>query len=310
VIRRILPIALALVILAACTTRPVHARAAATDCTAQVWSDALQQVSSDLDATPPRDADARATLRNLMAHPGSAAKAPILQPILDDIDASQRSAASRLAKNTRAQLPPAPEACHAGSTDATSRLEQIYKSPEFQNLDQEDNGFFQTIGKKVSQFFNWIFSHLGTAGTWILVILIVAALAGLVVWRLLQTGAGRRRQHLTTEPAATTDPDVEWRAAETAAARGEYREAVRRAFRAALLHVAIRGRLEVDASWTNRELLARAGGDAQLLASLAPAAHTFELCWYGSASTGEQTWLIERDRCRTIIALSKKPVSA
>jgi len=79
---------------------------------------------------------------------------------------------------------------------------------------------------------------------------------------------------------------------------------VRRAFRSALLAVARRGRLPVEASWTTRELLARAAGDADLLAALAPAAASFHRAWYSGAPVTEADWMVARDRCAAVRRLS------
>jgi hypothetical protein len=62
--------------------------------------------------------------------------------------------------------------------------------------------------------------------------------------------------------------------------------------------------LPVDASWTTRELLARAAGDADLVAALAPAAAAFDHAWYSGAAVGEAEWLVARDRCAAVRRLA------
>jgi hypothetical protein len=79
---------------------------------------------------------------------------------------------------------------------------------------------------------------------------------------------------------------------------------VRHAFRSALLAVATRGRLRVDAAWTTSELLARARGDADLLAALAPAADSFDRAWYSGRPVSQQDWELARDRCAAVRAVA------
>jgi hypothetical protein len=81
---------------------------------------------------------------------------------------------------------------------------------------------------------------------------------------------------------------------------------VRRAFRSALLAVAVAGRLDVDAAWTTRELLAHTSGDADLLAALAPAAAAFDVAWYSGRPVTEPDWHTQRARCETIRALARR----
>ena len=116
--------------------------------------------------------------------------------------------------------------------------------------------------------------------------------------------ARRLRGVLGTAPArvdddridAGADPGVEWRLAGEAARRGDYREAIRRGYRSALLEAAGHGRLAVNASQTTRELLAGVRGDADLLAALAPAAAAFDFAWYSGRPSSRTDW----DRARAL----------
>ncbi len=84
------------------------------------------------------------------------------------------------------------------------------------------------------------------------------------------------------------------------AERQDYRQAIRRAFRSALLDVTRRGRLSVDSAWTTRELLASASTDADLLALLAPAAAMFDRAWYSRARIDASAWELMKSRCEAI----------
>jgi hypothetical protein len=81
---------------------------------------------------------------------------------------------------------------------------------------------------------------------------------------------------------------------------GDHREAVRRAFRSALLEVAVRGRVRIDAAWTTRELLERCHADGDVLVALASAAAVFDRAWYSGTPVTEADWTLAAERCATL----------
>ena len=184
---------------------------------------------------------------------------------------------------------------------ARRRLEGVYAEPAFAHLDRVPSpSVLSRLFDALRRLVGGVTGALGPAGSLIAggaVLLVAVALT----LRLVRGAAGRRMRS-APEPSAPAgdDPEREWTAALAAAAAGDHREAIRRAFRSALLSVAVRGRLPVDASWTTRELLARAAGDADLLAALAPAAAAFDRAWYSGAAAGEADWLVARDRCAAV----------
>jgi hypothetical protein len=103
---------------------------------------------------------------------------------------------------------------------------------------------------------------------------------------------------------AEADPEVEWAGALAASERGDFREAVRRAFRSALVSLVQRGRLPVQPAWTTPELLAHARGDPELSARLGPAAAGFDRAWYSEAPVDAERWEELRGQCQAIRALS------
>ena len=103
-----------------------------------------------------------------------------------------------------------------------------------------------------------------------------------------------------------TDPDAEWRLALAAAQRGEYREAIRRAFRSALLDAAGRGRLNADTSWTTRELLASIQADPALRAAVLGAAAEFDYAWYSGRPSDAASWEQARVRCDAVRTLARR----
>jgi hypothetical protein len=205
-------------------------------------------------------------------------------------------------------LPPG-SGCAASTSAACKALRDTYASPPFDHLDAQPGGqsIFDRILGAIGDGLSWLFTHLGAGAGSLLFILILAAMVGFVVYRLRgRGGVAVGATAAETAPAPVTDdPEAEWRAAESAAHRREYREAIRRAFRSALLEVMRRGRLPVDSTWTTRELLGAAAGDADLMAALAPAATSFDVAWYSGHDVTEQDWNAARTRCETVRALAR-----
>jgi hypothetical protein len=136
--------------------------------------------------------------------------------------------------------------------------------------------------------------------------MLALAVAALVWWRV-RAGVAAREARVGFEPAERgSDPDREWALALAAAARADHREAIRRAFRSALLETSARGRLHVDSAWTTRELLASAAHDADLVAQLVPAATTFDRAWYSGRSVSAADWETMRRRCDAIRRLARR----
>ena len=201
---------------------------------------------------------------------------------------------------------PAGSACNVDSRAAENALHQVYASSVFADLDQNrPPSIFEQIGAAI----NWILSHLfgllGSGGSILLGLLVFGAITAFVVYRLRGVVGGRRA--LASDEPATRgdDPEHEWQLALTAAQRGDHREAIRRAFRSALLDVADR-RAHLDRAWTTRELLATLSADAELLAVVAPAAASFDRAWYGRAPVGASDWDIARARCEAVRRVARR----
>jgi hypothetical protein len=191
--------------------------------------------------------------------------------------------------------------------DARRRLDEVYSRPPLDGLDRpRPHNLIDDIASAFGRLINTLFSHLGTGGSTLLGLIAVALVVALAVYLLRRVSAGRLAR-ATIEPAQSgIDHDAEWAAALAAAAAGDHREAVRRAFRSALLAVAARGRMTVDPAWTTRELLARIEGDADLLAALAPAAAAFDIAWYSGRPVTQADWQRQRRLCETIRGLARR----
>lgn len=201
---------------------------------------------------------------------------------------------------------------------AQGALHDVYGQDTFRNLDGggSSSSLLSRIGQGLVDAIRWLAGHtvgaIGLVPALILGGLVLAAILAWVLLRLRASAIGVPRGSVREEPLPRgIDADGEWRSAEEAAARGEHREAVRHAFRSALLSAARRGRLQVDAAWTTSELLARARGDADLVAALAPAAASFDHAWYSGRAVTTEDWEVARERCGAVRRLaSRRAVTA
>ena len=278
---------------------------------------AVSSAESALDATPPDTADAVTALqRALAAYPS----ASLLGQVVSELQATPpQTAAARARLDTIANtlaLPPG-STCTADQRPALSTLHNVYASPVFANLDHKPAG-----PNPVSQFLSWVasairwlLSHLtgtlGTGGTIALGAALLGIALALAAWKLRGILGGRGASMSDAVEPDTTDPNREWDLAGAAARRGDYREAIRRAFRSALLTVANQGRLAVDPAWTTHELLAATVGDAALLTALAPAAALFDRAWYSGSPITAADWEQAKARCKAVrdLARTRAPAS-
>ncbi len=259
---------------------------------------------------------ARCSLAALTArHPGRGpgpSSSPMLAPIIAGADGvatrrHRQPAAHRPAGDARSRCRPGRRATST-PRQAENALHQVYASSVFADLDQnQPPSIFERIGAAI----NWILSHLfgllGSGGSIVLGLLVLAVDHRLrrlpPAWRRRRpTRAGNRHEPAT----AGDDPEREWRLALAAAQRGDHREAIRRAFRSALLDVTDR-RAHLDRAWTTREMLATLSVDADLLAVVAPAAASFDRAWYGAVPVSAADWEIARARCEAVRAVARQP---
>ena len=276
---------------------PANAEAPA----AVVYLDALRQARDSLAAGDIPGARGRLEQAAQLS-PGAG-----LAPVVTDLERTPPDSADAGVRLDAAigALALQPGAVPSDGAASRASLRDTYARPEFRDLDRpsSDSG----LGGAIRRFLNWLSGRdLGIPGGLGLIVgLIALALIAFTVFGLLRGVSAGRRLAVAEEPAAPgDDPDREWALAEAAAARGDHREAIRRAFRSALLAVAIRGRLPVDAAWTTRELLAISAGDADLVAALAPAAAAFDRAWYSPAPVSEADWRVERERCAALRSLA------
>jgi Domain of unknown function (DUF4129) len=271
------------------------------------------EAAAALQATPPDPAAARAAVGTAerLVPAGQTIGLAAVDADLGDRPPRVADALSRLrAIAVVLELPPGTRP--GDDAEARRRLDDVYRRPVFAHLDQPPQP--SLLAEVVDLLRRLVGRAGGTLGR------LGSALAGgavvvvavLLTLRLVHGASARRRRVVGAAPGEPgPDADAEWSAAVAAAARGDHREAVRRAFRSALLDVTQRGRMAVDASWTTRELLACAAADADLRAVLAPAAAAFDHAWYSGRPVAEAEWSLARDRCAAVRRLAgAAPVAA
>ncbi|HWF56969.1 MAG TPA: DUF4129 domain-containing protein [Candidatus Dormibacteraeota bacterium] len=292
--------------LLAATLAACPAPAEAAGCAALDYQAGLASASTALQRTPPDPAGARAQVATLLgADPGSAVA---LQPVLDDLAAAPPLVADaqlRLTSMSATLAYPRGSVCNENADAASSKLHSVYASPDFRHLDDSAQpGLLTRILSAIGDLLRGATGALGPAGTLGLAIAILG-LALLLSWRRWQGSAPLRGARFDEAAEAGDDPEAEWRAAQRAAAAGDHREAVRRAFRSALLEVALRGNLHIDSAWTTRELLQRCHADGEVLAALAAAAARFERAWYSGTAVTAADWTRAEEGCATVRRLAR-----
>ncbi|MBJ7609399.1 MAG: DUF4129 domain-containing protein [Candidatus Dormibacteraeota bacterium] len=281
--------------------------AAAAGCASIDYQATLVSATHALLATPPDVPAAQAEITTLLQADGS--RGPALQPVLDDLATAPpdiEDAQTRLSSMSAALAYPAHSTCNVDGGAARSALHDVYASPAFRQLDDSTQpGLLDTLLKAIASIFSRAAGALGPTGG-LLLSLTVLALLALVAWRRWHGSAAQHSPRLMEPAAGGDDPDAEWQAAERAALAGEHREAVRRAFRAALLDVALRGRVHIDAAWTTRELLGRVHADGDVLVALAAAAALFERAWYSGRAVTAADWQTASERCAGVRRMARQ----
>lgn len=133
----------------------------------------------------------------------------------------------------------------------------------------------------IGQFFSWMIG--------IIVVLILVALISYIVLHV-RRGVVReskikedQEEHITTSVAAKSQ-------ASQSAQTGDYRNAVRYMYLAALLQLHERGLLSYDRTLTNYEYLSHLRGNNELRGRLSPIIDTFDRVWYGSLEIDDQSF--------------------
>ena len=195
----------------------------------------------------------------------------------------------------------ATDAAAADPDAARTSLDDVLNRPEFTgDLPDPDDGNVVTrwIDQQLERVFGWLGNDESSSSSWtrvLLTVLGVALVIGLI--GLLIQAIRRARSPMDADAARIVLPDntsaQEARAeAERFAGVGDYRTALRWLYVATLLRWQEAGRLRVEDSATNHEVLAevRARGDRTGVRVLSPLIDHFERVWYGDAPCDAQDY--------------------
>ena len=230
-----------------------------------------------------------------------------LDPVIADLQNGDAADAESLLGATVATLRvPGGSGCAEETGAERQALSHVYLSHTFANLDQPATpDWLEQIVNAIAGFVSGAVGALGPLATGAIALLVLAVVVAVAGWRVRQVIATGREPRAGPDAApAEADPEVEWRHALDAARVGDFRGAVRHAFRSALVSLVQRGRLPVQPAWTTPELLAHARSDPELSERLAPAAAGFDRAWYSDAPVDPERWEEVRGHCQAIRALS------
>ena len=172
---------------------------------------------------------------------------------------------------------------------ARARLDRILASREFVHVHQP--GLIATLWNRLLR---WLFHALGAAGAnagaqWLgrafWIALLALGIGGLLWWferQLRREGiAAREPAPARTSGGAKLDWEAWWSAAESQAARGAWREAIRAAYWAAALRLGQELRWPPNPARTPRESLRLLDPASALCEPFAELTRSFERTWYG-----------------------------
>ena len=263
----------------------------------------LVQVRGELEA----GASIPAVVDRLQALGSADQASSALAPVIADLESGDVTGAERLLATTAATLQSS-QGSGCGGLTASDRqaLSRVYASPALANLDQPSSpNWLQQLIDAVGNALGGVLGALGPLGAGILAVLLLGIVAAIAVWRIRQvTASGRETRAAPPAAPPEVDAEREWSRALAASEGGDFRTAIRHAFRSALVSLVQRGRLPVQPAWTTPELLARARGDPELTAQLTPAAAGFDRAWYSEAPVDAERWEEVRGHCQAIRGLA------
>ncbi len=269
----------------------------------------LRDVATRIDAGLPAPAAAQ-QLRAIATDAGASAA---LTPLVAELEGGGTAGvAAQLRSYAAAVRPVSGSGCGTALGAAARRdLAGVYREPALAGLDQPRSpSWAQRLLDAVAGALSRALRAIGPVPAGVIAALVLGGVAALLGWRLRQVAAERSRTRTSRRDVpSSADPDTEWARALAAADARDFREAVRRAYRSALLSLAARRRLVMRPEWTTTELLAQARGDPELLAPLAPASAVFDRAWYSPLPVGEAEWQAARAQCQAIRALPRPPAS-
>jgi hypothetical protein len=231
------------------------------------------------------------------------------EPWLRLLDDAPGEAAERL----RAAASALREPDAALPDDARSQLETVLARPEFRPVqptlwERVSTWLWETFVRILGRILNLSGADVaGNLSAWILALASGAIVVGVLVFFL----RGLRRSVVEGEAFEQVLGEVPRYAGEAqhlaaeAAGAGNFREAMRLLYLAALLHLDEVGMLRFDRALTNREVLASVAADAPLRRQLAPVVAQFDRVWYGHAPFGQAEFEAVEQQIRDLRAMER-----
>lgn len=226
--------------------------------------------------------------------------------------------------------------------DAASRAQHILDRPEFHSSsvkkkpvealekDDDEPGWFI---KMLKEFFEWLFKQRkddthspdpspisdsrDMAGANVVMIATIVAVVGVLLFILVSSFKNKKptetalsesgelmQEALTVDPmSALSKPAETWAGlADTLAAQGEYREAIRHLYLALLSRLHRDGVIDYDPTFSNWEYLFAFKGAATLKTGFKELTRRFDFAWYGNLGVDAAAWAMFRQVAEPFLA--------
>ncbi len=208
-----------------------------------------------------------------------------LSAVRADLASGRLGAAEQRLVALRAALRASSSRAAPADAQREKSLDDILAAPPF----VQPFSIGQFIGDLLRRLFDALFGHLaGASDTPIVAViagLICAAVLIFIASRLLGNFAPRARAAGAEEgaelPLQGLDAQTARGRAAACAAEGNYREAARYQYVSTLLALDEAGRLRIDRSTANRDVLRQARSVPRLAEALGPVVRGFDLIWFG-----------------------------
>ncbi|MBL8917738.1 MAG: DUF4129 domain-containing protein [Myxococcaceae bacterium] len=261
-----------------------------------------------------------------------------------DCDAAEEDLREGLKELKAVRALESPTAAQRARDDA----QQILARPEFQAVEKKPeeppppdeqeppNEYWEAFLKWLKRFFDWLLERDRTptvraptfggemAGANLVMVVIVVALVGLLVFLLLQfrrrgedeEAEGERSSYgeaaLSSDPmsALSKRPETWAGLADELAAKGEFREAIRHLYLALLSHLHRGGVIDYDPTKSNWDYLFGFKGPGESKSAFRDLTRRFDFAWYGNLDVTEPAYRTFRAIVQPLLAAQEAPAHA
>lgn len=215
-------------------------------------------------------------------------------------------------------------------------IEKKPAEPEAPQADEPPSTFWKWVQKLLKRFFEWLLERDDQptirepafggemAGANAVMIVIVVALVGLLVFLLLQfrrkpdddeargEAAALGESPLSTDPmsALSKRPETWAGLADTLAAKGEYREAIRHLYLALLSHLHRGGVIDYDPTRSNWDYLFGFKGQGEAKSAFRELTRRFDFAWYGNLDVTDAAYRAFRVIVQPLLSTGGGPADA